>query len=423
MSIGLLASAAVMAINVATGTLLARSLGPHDRGELAAVILWPSLLAGLGSLGVSEAGAYFAARNDHPLGQLLGTTVVIVLLQAILLCSVGLAVVPTVLAGHDAATVATAVGYLAFIPLTLLSSSLLWLLNGVGQSVWFQCLRLGVYMIPAIAFAALAGQGALSVRNAAAVYLVANAAVAAAAALRLLRDTQGRPAWSGPLARQILHYGVRGHTSTVSGIFNERLDQMLISAFLAPTKLGLYVVAVTMTSATAMIGSSISMVALPAVSRASSVAAARHTVVQFVRAAIVLSVAATLPLFVVMPVVVSLFFGDAYRGSVEVARVLVVGAVFLSCARVLGSALKGLGEPLDAGLAEGGALVVTAAGLAIMMPAFGLMGAAVASLLSYVASAIWAFRRAAFRAGITPSEFLVELVRPARPAQAVVHGD
>jgi len=313
--------------------------------------------------------------------------------------------------------------YLAFIPLTLLSSALLWLLNGLGSARWFQGLRLGVYLIPAAAFAALAVTGGLTTRAAAVVYLAANATVGAAAMARLLLISRGRPGWSTTLARQLLYYGSRGHTSTVSGLFNERLDQMLISIFLAPTMLGLYVVAVTMTSVTAMIGTSVGMVALPTISRARTAEEARHAVVGFVRAVVLVSVAVTLPLLAVMPFVVPFFFGEAYRGAVDIARVLLVGAVFLSCARVLGTVLKALGEPLDAGLVEGAALVVTVVAIAILMPAFGLMGAAVASLLSYMASAVWAFMRAAARTGLTPAEFVVELVRPARTHQVVVRGE
>jgi hypothetical protein len=55
------ASSAIQLANIATGVLLARLLGPHDRGEFAAVILWPSILAAVGSLGVPDATTFYTA--------------------------------------------------------------------------------------------------------------------------------------------------------------------------------------------------------------------------------------------------------------------------------------------------------------------------------------------------------------------------
>jgi enterobacterial common antigen flippase len=77
------------------------------------------------------------------------------------------------------------------------------------------------------------------------------------------------------------------------------------------------------------------------------------------------------------------------------ARILIVGAVALSTGRALAGVLKGVGRPLDAGLADGAALVVTAVGLAVLLPAFGLVGAAAASVLAYTASAALMLRLAA----------------------------
>ena len=51
-TLSLAASVAIQGLNVLTGIVLARTLGPAGRGELAAVMLWPSILAAVGSLGV-----------------------------------------------------------------------------------------------------------------------------------------------------------------------------------------------------------------------------------------------------------------------------------------------------------------------------------------------------------------------------------
>src|SRR5919106_1494778 len=75
-------SLAVQFVNVATGLLLARELGPHDRGVLLAVMLWPGLLATLAGLGVAEAVAYSVARRQERLGVITGSAIAIGLAQA-----------------------------------------------------------------------------------------------------------------------------------------------------------------------------------------------------------------------------------------------------------------------------------------------------------------------------------------------------
>jgi hypothetical protein len=52
-------------------------------------------------------------------------------------------------------------------------------------------------------------------------------------------------------------------------------------------------------------------------------------------------------------------------------------------------------------------LAVTAAGLALLLPLLGIMGAGVTSLLAYLASAVFLTRRAARALDISPARLLV----------------
>ena len=50
--------ALILGMGVVTGILAARMLGPAGRGELAAIVIWPTSIAALISLGVNQAIAY-----------------------------------------------------------------------------------------------------------------------------------------------------------------------------------------------------------------------------------------------------------------------------------------------------------------------------------------------------------------------------
>ena len=79
--------------------------------------------------------------------------------------------------------------------------------------------------------------------------------------------------------------------------------------------------------------------------------------------------------------------------------------------------MKAYGRPLDAGIAETTALVVTAVSLAALLPLFGLIGAASASGVGALASYCLLVRRAKSVVGLGVSELIIP--RPSDLARTV----
>ncbi len=282
--------------------------------------------------------------------------------------------------------------YAVFIPVNLTTLVMLGSLTGMSRFRRFNGLRSGIFALIAAALTALHVFGALSVATAVATYLGANVIVMIAAAFAVRTAVDGPIVFAREYVRLFLAFGAKVHAGAVSSTVNQRLDQLLISIFLASSQLGLDVVAVTLTSATILIGSSIEMVALPALS---SVAGEAHRLGTraYLITGIALSLAVTAPLLVLAPRVIRWFFGTAFEGAASCARVLLVGAVFLSLGRIATAALAAAGRPLAAGAGEAIALVVTLVLLPILLPAYGLIGAAVASAVAYATSLGWSTRR------------------------------
>src|SRR5262245_31154486 len=63
-AISLLTAIATQFLNVMTGVVAARVLGPEDRGELALVILLPAIVVVAGMLGVDRAVVFFSAQKE-----------------------------------------------------------------------------------------------------------------------------------------------------------------------------------------------------------------------------------------------------------------------------------------------------------------------------------------------------------------------
>jgi O-antigen/teichoic acid export membrane protein len=402
-------SLVILGLNVITGVVLARALGPHDRGELAAVLLWPSMIAAVGTLGVTEATTYYAAHGTWPLGRLVGTTFVIGLLQSLLCIGLGVALLPFVLSRYDAKVVHLAHLYLLYIPIFVFDVYAMTLIQGLQRFNSFNFLRFLVIALTAVSLVTLDLAHSLGVEQAVYVYLGSYGVTGVVAALLLFGGESMRLSYDGRVMREVLGFGIRSHLGNVSSLLNERLDQLIISIFLAPLKLGLYVVAVSLTSLTTLPGTSISLVALPSVARSAQSEERTHRIQRLLQITLLTTLCLTIPMILLMAPIIGLLFGSAFRPVAGVARVLLIGSVILGMNRVLGAVARGIGRPLDAGVAEGLALIVTVLALAVLLPMFGLMGAAVASLLAYLASAAWMLQKARRALGVTARSLILPI--------------
>ncbi len=384
-AMSLFTSFGIQGLNIVSGIITARLLGPAGKGELTAVLLWPGVLAAVGGLGLIEAVVYFTARVGRE-REIAGTGLLVALLQSLVLVMIGYYIVPLVLGHYGSQAVHAARLYLVWLPLSLLTLTAMGILQGKMEFGSFNRLRLTVIAISVFGLVGLYLAGWVSVTNIVLVYIGANVLTLAAAvsALAIRGWLAFRPA--ADLIRPMMIYGLKSHTETVAGMANLRADQMIIALFLAPVSLGLYVVAVTLGSALGLLSSSVALVALPAVARGHSIGEMRRDFIRSVRVTFVLSAITAVLIVFLTPFLISLFFGRAFLPATNVARVLLLAAVILSTSRVLSACLKAINRPLVPGLAELLAVIITVVALAALLPWLGLMGAAIASLLAYGAS-------------------------------------
>jgi len=400
-------SVAMQGLNVISGVALARTLGPAGRGELAAVLLWPGILAGVGGLSVAEGVAYFTARDAMPVRATAATALAISTAQALLLVAVGYLMMPVLLGHYGARAVFEGRLYMAALPLLLLGGAGVAILLGKQQWVMVNLVRVAVTAVIVGGLIVLLGQHRLTVLSATWVYVTATLlGFALPVGVVAARGWLGaRPDRS--LVRPVMTFGLKAHVGNMAGQANLNLDKMAIATFLAPRDLGLYSVAVTLSSPLTLIGSSIGFVALPAVAACASPVERRQQFAWLVRSALLLSVATTIVLVLLTPVLIRFFFGAAFVPGVVVAQVTIAASLARGVGYVLGYGLCAFEKPLVPSVAELVAVLITVVGLAALLPAMGLVGAAVTSLLAYTTGAgvmLW-FARS--RLGIGLADLLV----------------
>jgi O-antigen/teichoic acid export membrane protein len=384
------ASLFIQALNILTGVLLARELEPSGRGALAAALLWPTLVASVGSIGLPDSVTYHRARRVTGADELVGTVAAAWFLQSCVLTAVGVAIFQLAPFEPDTSSAGTLMALA--IPLYLWSAYGAAIAQGGSSYSAFNGLRLLVPVATASGLVGLAACGRLTIESATWTYVVTYLLTAGAAAALVVPV---RPRLSAALARDLFRFGIRSHVSFVATSLNERFDQLVVSIVLAPVSLGMYVVAATLTSLTSLVGSTVSILALPELARLRDDAARAALARRLGLITLACASAVTLPVLLLAPVLLRTAFGPAFADAATPARILLVGAIALTTARLLGSILKGLGLPLQAAGGELCALAVTLPTLAILLPALGLVGAAIASLAAYTTAALWLARRVA----------------------------
>ena len=146
-----LATAAVYATAALTGPLAARLLGPEGRGTLAAIQLWPGVLAMVAMLGLSDAIVYFGAREPGRAAQWLFTAQFIALGAACVVVCIGYPIVSVALRNYDPSVVWAAHLYLLLIPVQVLIGIPSQLARAVGRFGLWNILRI----VPGLAWLAI----------------------------------------------------------------------------------------------------------------------------------------------------------------------------------------------------------------------------------------------------------------------------
>lgn len=206
--------------------------------------------------------------------------------------------------------------------------------------------------------------------------------------LKTLRPAlQPQPGVSG--LREIMTYSFSCYLSNFTQFLNYRLDVFIVTYFAGLQALGLYTLAVSLGQMIWLVSKAAATVLLPNVAarQEESEANAERTA-QITRVAFGISLMAALLLALFAAPFVPWVFGEEFRPSVTPLLWLLPGIVAFSAATVIASYLAGAGKPqLNLYVSLAGLIITIALDL-LLIPRFNIIGAAIASTLSYLTSTI-----------------------------------
>lgn len=369
-----------------SGVIVARMLGPENRGYLALLILVPLIVAQVGGLGVPLSLTYYIAR-DPSAGKAIWRSIrPVALFQAGLLAGVHCLVLWALLRDEPGYVVDAALVTVALVPATLAQEYGLAMLQGCGRFVAFNVIRLLSGVLYSAGLVLLLVLDADRLQEVAVTWTATLAGVSVVTMAIATRGLGSAPDATAPTAREMISFGAKGLLGSNSPIEYYRLDQAVVGLFLTPAALGVYAVALSFTNLPRFVSSAVGMVAYPHVAGQSDPAEGRRKLWRF----FFVTVAACLAIVVVLELsagfLVPFFFGDEFADSVPLVRILLVAALLLAARRILADGARGLGLPGLGTVAELVSIIVLVPAVAVFLPLWGVEGVAVAMVAAALAS-------------------------------------
>jgi O-antigen/teichoic acid export membrane protein len=390
-------TAAILAINgfniiigLGTSILLARVLGPEGRGILALAVLLPTLIMTFTNLGIQPATVYNVSLKQDNESTIIGTIIIISLFIGLL--SIGIGIVVAILfrgsVFHGVPYIALLSALIIITP-TLIIQNLQGALLGVQKFNHYNISNL-VQAILLLLLTALfllvlhAGTYGALWANVIAVLL------SCAIVMMMVRNIIGKPIWilNKSYLMKTFRYGIQAYLSNVIDYFCSRVDVFLVNLFLNPAAVGLYAVGVSIVEQIWIVSFAASTVLFPMISSSGNNKEIKSITPLISRTMLILNIMITAVLFIICKKLILILYGQAYIATVAVIKALFIGVIALGMGRILANDIAGRGKPMLNTYINIVSVIVNVTLNIFWIPAFGIVGAAWASTVSYMVATL-----------------------------------
>jgi len=379
-------SALRIGLGTIVGVITARVLGPHNRGVFSLVYLLPATVATLAKLGLAQASVYSIRRDRMPPERVVANA----LLAALVVGGV-FVLLAFVLRHRLLATVLRGVPEWAMlialpvIPLLLFESYFFGILQALG--------RFGLCNARLLIETVLLVLGML-------IFLVGFGGGLGAAILVVLCVQVLLDAWllvtvwrwfpsswklDLPLLGREIRFGLKSHIQVLAQHLHLRADAYLVAYFLDPAQVAFYVLAVRLAEFMLDIAEAVGVVLYPRLASLGD-GAMHELTAQACRRTLLLTTIGGVLLSLFGPAVIVLWYGAAYAPAGRPLRLVAVGVVTMSIFVLLTRNFTSRNKQQVNIVAGFIALVGNIVLNLFAIPAMGIVGAALASLISYAAA-------------------------------------
>lgn len=397
-------------LGVVSVMIIARVLGKEGQGDYTLTILLPTVLYTMFNGGLSNATVYFIGQKKYSLEEVYSTNVLSSIVLSGLSVVLGVIVVfcfqdyffqgiPQQLLLYS----------LLILPLMYVQKNLQTIFQGKEDFEKFNIVVI-LNQLGLLFFSVLFVWG-LNLGVMGAVFsFAASQLLMLAASFFLLRKAYQLTfptSFSKTYLKESMVYGIKGHISNVLSFINYRIDMFIIAFLLDNMAVGIYSIAVALAEKIWIVSQSVSSVLFARVANLTSDEERNKFTSVVARNVFFITGVAGLTLALVGKFIIAFLFGEEYEASVAPFLWMIPGVVIFSLGRILANDFSGRGNPE---INTYVALIVAATNVAlnfILIPKFGLLGAALATSSSYVVDVILKGAVFSLRYKVSPLEFIL----------------
>ena len=366
----------IMAINISTGVITARFLGPDGRGMYAAVTLWPPLLATLAVAGLNSGIVFQMRRNPSAVSGVAGASLMLGGIHSVIAIGVGLLLLPILMARYSTSTVLFAQICLVTVVLNTTQNIVKQAFAGVGQFGRYNLTHFMPQFFHLVALLSIVLFATLTPRNAALALFASAVATVLVMLPSFIRVTRPRFKGSWNELRQLRSYWSRASLMDFVFAFGMYADRLVLIPLLPPSELGLYAVAFSFSRVIQFVQPAINSVILSHMSgqteRDSKQLHDRSC--RFLIAALVVG---CVGLWIIAEKLLAFTYGADFAAASVVFGLLVVEASLGAVSQVTVQLFLSRDRPGVVSTIQLIVLGISIAALLVLVPHYGAMGAAI----------------------------------------------
>jgi O-antigen/teichoic acid export membrane protein len=383
----------LLPLGIATSILIARTIGPTGKGSLDLIIATSALLAMVLSFSLPQGVTFVVAQGKAEANVLASHLFFVSLLQALV-----------------ALLILIVLRFTGYFELFLPNWGV-WIIGGVVLYVWIDligkfwaAILTGQQNIAIVNNAEFVGRVAQFVSifiiggvlylfgnrlSVGVLFLVALSATILIGSIQLAslgfrfklsRDLSGLKAAAA--------YALPCYAANTAQFLNYKLDVFVVGFFAGATSVGRYTLAVSLGQLLWLMSSSVASVLLPKVAASSDQGVTILHTTRVTRLSFWATAICALALALLAIKAIPMLYGEAFRPSILALLTLLPGIVIFTIVTVLAAYIAGSGKPHLNLLVSGVSLIVTITLDLALIPKLNIVGASIASTISYSVSAL-----------------------------------
>jgi len=368
---------------ILSAIVIARVLGPEGYGVFQVALTASVIAATLADFGFGIANNFLASQYPHMRAKLLGNAIIIVGSLGVISALGTLAVIYVFRINYFTELPDN---YLLWIPISIpvqaIQISLVGLIYGTNkfkEKVIGTSLHYFLFLFSIMILACIDSLSADSLIPLWVLGLVISSIYWIAI---LLKNASSMPTYDKSILKEQMHYGRNAFFYNVANMINFRLDLFFIAYFLDADSVGWYALATSVTEALLYLPKALSNVMLTDIaSNQGDDVKSRYYMMY--RCIIFIIGMATIGIAIFAPFAIPMIFSQRFEPAVAPLILLLPGNFAMALGTIASYHLFGLGKSSLPSIATFVATVVTIVLDVMLIPIFGIQGAALASTLSY----------------------------------------